>query len=42
MENKLAEGSRKFLEALGQVDSVCRCSFQVHYDLVVNFESETP
>ena len=23
MENKLAEGSRKFLEALGEVDSVC-------------------
>lgn len=24
MENKLAEGSRKFLEALGEVDSVSR------------------
>jgi len=27
MENKLTEGSRKFLEALGQVDSVSRYSF---------------
>ena len=27
MESRLAEGSRKFLEALGEVDSVSRCLF---------------
>ena len=36
MENKLAEGSRKFLDALGEVDSVSRCSFpQVCYSLII-------
>ena len=29
MENKLAEGSRKFLEALGEVDSVSCLLFQI-------------
>ena len=32
MENKLAEGSRKFLEALGEVDSVRTCSSQERYN----------
>src|SRR5882757_4865845 len=35
MENKLAEGSRKFLEALGEVDSVSCCSSQVLYSLTM-------
>ena len=35
MENRLAEGSRKFLEALGEVDSV-RCFFPPQVLLYIN------
>ena len=39
MENQLAEGSSKFLEALGEVDAVCVFSFVVpaFFFLVLNF-----
>jgi hypothetical protein len=39
MENQLAEGSNKFLEALGEVDAVCCFSFSfvVHIFWVLNF-----
>ena len=42
MENKLAEGSRKFLEALGEVDSVCARVFEiVHRRRLTCIQSET-